>query len=86
MPVANPLGDHLADAARGLQADGIEAGRDEAILELGGFAEVVADIGRKTLGAAKELLNAGFFQCRNAAHRVDEHRLEMAEVAGDLAE
>ncbi len=47
---------------------------------------MVAHVGRKAFGTAKELLNAGLLQGRDAAHRVEQHRFEVAEVAGDLAE
>ncbi len=86
MAVADPFGDDLADAAGGLQADGIEAGRDEAILELGRFSEVVAHVRCKAFGSAEEFLDAGAFQRRHAPHGIEQHRFEMAEVAGDLAE
>ena len=86
VPVADPFGDDLADAARGLQADGIESGGDEAIAEFGRLAQVIAHVGRKTLRAAKEFLNARLLQGGDAAHGVEQHGFEVAEVAGDLAE
>ncbi len=86
MSVADPFGHHLADAAGGLQADGIEAGRDEAILEFGRFAEVVAHVRSEAFRSAEELLNAGLLQGGDAAHGIQQHGLEMAEVPGNLAE
>ena len=86
VPVADPFGDDLADAAGGLQTDGVESGGDKAILQFGRLAQVVAHIRCKALRAAKEFLNAGLLERGYPAHRVHQHRFEVAEVTGNLAE
>ncbi len=86
MTVADPFGDDLADAARGLQTDGIQAGGDEAVLELRRFAQVIAHVRREALRAAEELLNARALERRHPPHGIHEHRLEVREIALDLAE
>ena len=45
---------HLADAAGGLYADRVEASGDEAIIELGCLAKMVAHIRGEALRAAEE--------------------------------
>ena len=40
----------------------------------------------KLSGTAEEFLNAGLLERRDAAHGVEQHRLEVAEIARDLAE
>ena len=86
MAEANPLRDHLADPAGGLQTDGIQPRRHEAVVEFGRLAEVVAHVRRKTLRAAEERLKPGEFECRYAHHGLLEDGLEMLETAGDLIE
>ncbi len=86
MAVTDPFGHDLADAARGLQTDGIQARSDEAVLELGRFAQVIAHVRCEALRAAKEFLDAGALERRHAAHGVHEDRLEVGKIAVDLAE
>ena len=59
VPVHDPVCEHLAGAARGLDADGVEARRHEQAAGLGRFAEQVAVIGREALRPVEEHLYAG---------------------------
>ena len=81
---AYPLGDHPADAAGGLQTDGIQARRHEAIVEFRRLADVVAHVRRKTFRSAEEGFKPGGFQCRHAHHGLLENGFEMLHAAGDF--
>ena len=65
--VADPFRQHLAGAARALDADRVEAGGDEQVAQLGGLAQQVAVVGREALRAVEEGLDAGRRQDRQAA-------------------
>ena len=86
VPVKDPLRDHLANSAGGLQADRIQSGRHETVVEFGRLADVVAHVRRKTLRPAEERREPGRFQRRDTHHGLFEDRLEMLETAGDLVE
>ena len=59
--ITDPVGHHLANAACGLQADGVETSGDKAPLQLGTFAEMIAHIGGEAFRTTEEFLNARFF-------------------------
>ena len=86
MPFENPLGNDLADPARGLDSDRVQAGRDEAVLALGRLADVVADVRREALRAAEELRDLGRLEGRHALPGTAKQRLEVLVVDGDLVE
>ena len=86
MSVENPLRDDLADPARGLDSDRVQAGRDEAVLVLGRRADVVADIRREALRAAEELQDVGRLESRHPLPGAAQQRLEVLAVGGDLVE
>ena len=86
MSAANPFRNDLADAAGGLQADGIQPRRDEAIPALRRLANVVAHIRREAFGSAEELGQPGAAQGRHPVHRLFQHRREMVQTAGNLVE
>ncbi len=86
MTVADPLGHDFADAAGGLQADGVQPGSDETIAELGRLADVIAHVRGKALGSAEKLLHAGLLEGRHALHGILQNGLEVLETAGDFVE
>ena len=57
--VDDPVGEHFAGTAGRLNADGVEAAREEQALQLGRLAEQVTIVGRERLGAVEEQLDAG---------------------------
>src|SRR5438876_86469 len=80
MSVPDPLRENEAGAARGLDADRVETGRDVEIAQLRRFAEIIAVIGREALGSIEEERNARFFEQRHARYRVIQDRLEMIHI------
>ena len=85
-PVPQPFRHDFADAAGGLQADGVHPRGDEAVGEAGSLAQVVANIRREALRAAEEFLQAGGFQGRHPRHGPLQNRLEMLKITGDFIE
>lgn len=75
--IADPVGQRLADAARGEDADGVEARRAEEARHFGRLAEKVAVVGGEALRAVEEQLDAGALQHRHAARR-------LFQIGGDV--
>ena len=65
--VDDPVRQHAAEAAAGEDADRVEAGGDEVVLQLGRLADDRAQVGREALRAAEELLDAGLERDRARA-------------------
>ena len=59
--IADPVRHDLAHAARGLQADGVEASRNKAAFQFSAFTQMISHVRRKAFGTAEEFLNARFF-------------------------
>src|SRR5262249_7113910 len=68
MAVEDPVGEHLAGAARRLDADRVEAGGDEEVPQLRRLSEQVAVVRREALGPVEEELDAGRSEDRDAMH------------------
>ena len=86
MAVDDPVGEHLAGAARRLDADRIEAGGDEQVADFRRLAEEIAVIGREALRPVEEQLDAGLPENRDAANGGLEQRLDMLQILGQLVE
>ena len=86
MPVHDPLGQHLARAARGLDADRVEPRGHVEVPEFGRFAQMVAVVGRETLRPVQKQLDARGLQRRHTAHGFVEHVVQMLPVLGERAE
>ena len=78
----HPFGQRLAGAAGGLDADGVEAGGDEEVLQLGRLAEQIAVVGREAFGAVEEGVDAGARQDRQARHGLLQLRRDVIPVVG----
>src|SRR5687767_6878575 len=83
MAVLDPLRKHKAGTAGRLNADRIEASRNEQVLYLRCFAQIVAVVGRKTFRTVEEERNACRFKKRNAFYRIVQDRLEVLHVFGE---
>jgi hypothetical protein len=59
-PSNDPIGQHLARASGGLDADGVEAGSDKQVAHLGRLAQQVAVVWREAFGPVEEQVDAGF--------------------------
>ena len=65
----DPLGERLAGAAAGRDAERVEAAADVEALELGRLAEDEVAIGREALRPVDQLLDAGLGERRDARDR-----------------
>src|SRR6185437_4345009 len=86
MALGDPLGQHLAGAARGLDADRVEPRGDVEVLQLRRLAEEIAVVGGEALGTVEEDLQPGLAEYRDAVDGMAQHRLDMVEIGGELVE
>ena len=84
--IDDPVRDDAADAAAGQDADGVEAGRDEVVAELGSLAEHRRQVRREALRPAEELADPDFRRDRNPGHRLFQERAHPIPVRRQLAE
>ena len=84
--VQHPVGQHLACATGGLNANRIEPGGDKQVAHLGRFAQQVAVVGREALGAVEKQVDAGFLQRGRAVHGRSQQRLDVLQVIGQRVE
>jgi hypothetical protein len=82
----DPMCQQPADAAAGEDADRVEAGSDEIVLEFGRLADDRAQVGRKAFRAAEEFLDPDLERDRDAAHRLLEIGRHALPVRRNLAE
>ena len=76
----HPLGQRHSGTTAGGDAEGVEPGTDEEVLQLRCLAEDEVAVGSEALGTVQQLVDAGGLQRRNAAHREVHRRGEMIEV------
>ena len=76
----HPFGQHHAGPACRLDADRVEPGGNEEILQLRRLAKDIAVIRGKALRTVEEGLDAGFGKHRKTFHRLFKDRLEMVEI------
>ena len=86
MAVQNPVGEHLARATGGLDADGVEARSDVQVTHFGRLAEQVTVIRCETLRPVEEQVDAGSGQRGRAMHCRGEQGLDVIKVIGQLVE
>ena len=80
VPIGDPVGQHPASPAGGLDADGVEARSDEAAVDLRCLAEVIGAIWCERLGTVEEQLHAAIGQRRHPVTRPLEHRTDVVPV------
>ena len=86
MAVDDPLGEHLAGAARRPDADRVEPAREVEVPKLGRLAEEVAVVRREALRSAEERLDARLREGGNAMQGAFHDGLEVVPVLGQLVE
>ena len=79
-PSVDPLGQRHPGATAGGDAERVEAGADEEVLQLRRLAEDEVAVRREALRAVDQLVDAGGLQCRHPAHRQFHRRREVVEV------
>ena len=84
--VDDPVGEDLASAARGLDADRVEARRHEQIVVFSRWAEEIAVVRREAFRSVEEQLHTGVSQGRIALQGLRKDRFEVVEVLGQGAE
>ena len=80
------VSEHTADAGPGQNADGVEAGGDVVVAQLGRLAYDGRQVGRERLGAAEELLGAHLETRGHAPHGLLEKRRDPLPIWIELAE
>ncbi len=78
--VDDPLRKRTPGSACGGDADRVEAGADEEVRELGGFAEDELVVGREALRTVVELLDSGLLERRDPQQRVVHQNLEVVPI------
>src|SRR5262249_38403055 len=74
------------DAAAGDDADRVETGSDEEVLQLGGLADERLQVGREAFRSAEELAYARIHRDRHTLHRALDVGAHAIPVGLDLAE
>ncbi len=85
-PVHDPFGQRHSGAAAGGDAEGVEAGTDEAVAELGGFAEDEHPVRREALGTVDQLVDPDVAEPRHTSDRELHDRREMVPVGVEQLE
>src|SRR5262249_47350313 len=84
--VDDPLRYRASNATAGQDANGVQAGRDEVVLDFRRFADDWQQIRCEALGAAEELTHACFERHGYARHRLLQVRRHPVPVRWQLAE
>ena len=80
MPFDNPFREIFSSAAGAGDADGVEAGGDKEVSQLGGFAQDEVVVGREAFGAVDEFREPAGFQRRNAPAAILERFREFVPI------